>query len=70
MAYQNVTNADLGIARFDGSQWTQTIIDSAEGIRDRMKPELRNDWEYMPRTREMSAGKRALLLRWLDLVSP
>lgn len=29
VAYQNVTNADLGIARFDGTQWTQTIIDSA-----------------------------------------
>ena len=29
VAYQNTTNADLGIARFDGTQWTQTIIDSA-----------------------------------------
>ena len=28
VAYQNVTNEDLGIARFDGSQWTQTIIES------------------------------------------
>ena len=29
VAYQNVTNADLAIARFDGTKWTQTIIDSA-----------------------------------------
>lgn len=32
VAYQNVTNADLGIARFDGTQWTQTIIDSVGSV--------------------------------------
>jgi hypothetical protein len=48
----------------------QTIIDNAEGIRERMNPELLGDWGYMPRTREMSAGKRKLLLRWLAKVAP
>ena len=48
----------------------QTLIDNADGIRERMKPELHDSWEYMPRTREMSSAKRNLLLRWLAKVAP
>lgn len=32
VAYQNVTSADLAISRFDGTQWTQTVIDSAGSV--------------------------------------
>lgn len=48
----------------------QTLIDNAEGIRERMDPKLHDNWEYMPRTREMSAAKRNLLLKWLAKVAP
>lgn len=33
----------------------------------RMHPDLSNRWEYMPRTRELSSGKRELFERWLHL---
>ena len=39
----------------------------APQIRNRTDPANWHKWVYMPRTRELSAGKRKLLKRWLDL---
>lgn len=32
VAFQNVTAADLAVMRYDGSQWTQTIVDSTDTV--------------------------------------
>jgi hypothetical protein len=45
------------------------VIANADGIRGVMAPAMHDKWAYMPRTREMSAGKRKLLFRWLDIVA-
>jgi hypothetical protein len=42
----------------------------ADRIRTRIKVIDWSDPQYMPRTRELSAGKATLLLRWCDIVSP
>jgi hypothetical protein len=46
------------------------VEERADRIRTRIKATAWDDPQYMPRTRELSAGKAALLLRWCDLVSP
>lgn len=40
---------------------------SGPSILARMHPNLHERWEYMPRTRELSSGKRTLFERWLNL---
>jgi hypothetical protein len=46
------------------------VEERADRIRTRIKATAWDDPQYMPRTRELSAGKVALLLRWCDIVSP
>ncbi|MDA1018289.1 MAG: hypothetical protein O3A00_28020, partial [Planctomycetota bacterium] len=46
------------------------VIIRAQPIRERIVKELWDRWEYMPRTRELSAGKRKLLTRWSKKISP
>jgi hypothetical protein len=41
----------------------------AQSLRDRIDPAGWDRFSYMPRTRELSAGKRALLQRWCDKVT-
>jgi hypothetical protein len=46
------------------------VEERADRIRTRLRDTSWEDPRYMPRTRELSAGKAALQLRWCDLVSP
>lgn len=46
----------------------QQVVESADAILARINPANWHRWGFMPRTREMSAGKRELLTRWLNKV--
>lgn len=48
----------------------EALTASAEAMLERIDAEAWKSWKYMPRTREMSAGKRKLLRRWLLKVAP
>lgn len=45
----------------------QAVRAAGPAILARMDPALADRWAYMPRTRELSRGKRELFRRWLDL---
>ncbi|MFM9965430.1 MAG: ferritin-like domain-containing protein [Planctomycetaceae bacterium] len=47
-----------------------TVKSFASGILERINPSLHDDVRYMPRTRDLSAGKRKLLERWCRKVLP
>jgi hypothetical protein len=42
----------------------------AQFVRERIDAKFFESWSYMPRTRELSAGKRQLLKRWCDQQIP
>ena len=42
----------------------------AQFVRERIDAKFFESWSYMPRTRELSAGKRQLLKRWCDKQIP
>jgi hypothetical protein len=45
----------------------QSMVGNADSVLARIAKERWHDWVYMPRTRELSDGKRALLERWLRM---
>jgi hypothetical protein len=45
----------------------EAVRENAEAILERIDPAVWGKWEYMPRTRELSEGKRQLLERWCRL---
>jgi hypothetical protein len=60
---------DVAIPGFDLSV-EASVVARADRIRTRIRDTPWDDPQYMPRTRELSAGKTALLLRWCDIVAP
>ena len=60
---------DVAIPGFDLSVQASVEL-HADRIRTRIRDTAWGDPQYMPRTRELSAGKAALLLRWCDIVAP
>lgn len=56
-----------GMSRVFPLNSEEAVRENAEAILERIDPAAWGKWEYMPRTREMSEGKRALLARWCQL---
>lgn len=56
-----------GMSRIFPLNNEEAVRENAEAILERIDPARWAAWEFMPRTREMSAGKRALLSRWCRL---
>jgi hypothetical protein len=53
--------------RFIDLSSEQNVRDNADALLARIAKDRLRHWDYMPRTRELSDGKRALLERWLRL---
>jgi hypothetical protein len=60
---------DVAITGFDLSV-QDSVEQRADPIRTRINKTAWDDPQYMPRTRELSDGKKSLLLRWCNIVSP
>ncbi len=60
---------DVAVPGFDLSVQAQVEL-RADRIRTRIRDTPWDDPQYMPRTRELSAGKAALLVRWCNLIAP
>jgi hypothetical protein len=60
---------DVAVPGFDLSV-EASVVAHADRIRTRIRDTAWDDPQYMPRTRDLSTGKTALLLRWCDIVVP